>query len=1093
MAKKKAATQRRKPKGKTTGIKADQQNQELSARLARLKTASERLMAQTEHVHRAADSLHHQSDQLHQQTEATYRQGDDVHTTARERRPTTGAAATAPARAEKSKRGKGAATATAKPTSAPAPPQAKDTLPFTIAGIGASAGGFEAYGQLLGRLPADTGMAFVLVQHLDPSHESKLTELLARSTTLPVTEVRHGMKIEPNHVYVMPHNTYMTVAQDRLMLSPRKVQPGTPPMPIDSFFRSLASELENRAIGVVLSGTGTDGTLGLQAIKGEGGITMAQDEKSSKYFGMPGSAIGADCVDFILPPQGIARELARIARHPYVSRAPIAKAPQVTPAPAELEKLLPEESQELHQIFGFLRARTGVDFTLYKPTTLKRRIVRRMVLHKLDALTAYVRYLREHPNEIMELFNDLLINVTGFFRDPQAFQVLRRKIFPKLIKDRPTDAPLRFWVVGCSTGEEAYSLAMCITEFFDQNHSVWPVQIFGTDINDAAIEKARAGIYPENTLADIPPERLRRFFLRTQGVYQVNKAIRDMCVFARQNVTVDPPFSNLDLISCRNVLIYLSHALQKKIIPVFHYALKPQGYLLLGGSEAIGSSADLFTLLDKKNKIYARKETALRPAAAFGHRKYEAPPEKAEPPPVPELRAPDLQQQVDRLILNRYSPAAVVINGQFEVLQFRGRTGTYLEHPPGAASLNLLKMAREGLAMDLRTVISRAMKQGVPVKQEGARLRANGHTRDVLIEVMPFKLPPQNEPLFLVLFQDTTSPAEPGEAREGASRTERSRQHADARELTILREEMAATRESLQAIIEEQEATNEELKSANEEIQSSNEELQSTNEELETAKEELQSTNEELTTLNEELQTRNTELSQVNNDLTNLLSSVTIPVIMLGNDFTVRRFTPMAEKIFNLIPSDIGRRLSDLNRTVVAPDLDKLIQDVIDNLRVIERQVQDREGRWYTLQIRPYRTQDNKIDGAVIILLDIDQLRRGMEEMMGIIHQPLLILHSDLRVQRANESFLQTFHVNLADIAEKPFAELGQGQWNIPELQRLLREILPKQQRVENYRIEAEFPQLGRRAFLVSGRKFYEEGRGIDLILLAWEDVTGQS
>ncbi|MDB6112295.1 MAG: Signal Transduction Histidine Kinase with CheB and CheR [Pedosphaera sp.] len=972
------------------------------------------------------------------------------------------------------------------------PEEGAETRAFSIVGIGASAGGYEAFVQLLGHLPPNTGMAFVLVQHLDPKHESKLAELLARSTHLPLQEATPGLLPEPDHIYVMPPNVNMSIHDGRLRFQPRRSN--GPHMPVDFFFRSLAEDRENRAIGIVLSGTGGDGTFGLQAIKGAGGITFAQDEKTAKYFGMPGSAIAAGCVDLVLPPEAMVKELERMAGHPYVRRPGIAKPTGAQAEPTETEVLFQDGDTELSAIFSMLRARTGVDFSLYKHSTLRRRILRRMLLHKINTLPSYINYLRIHLVEVDALFNDLLINVTGFFRDPQVFQVLKRRIFPKLLRDRANDNPIRVWVCGCSTGEEAYSMAISLVETFEASHVHVNAQIFATDISELALEKARAGVYPENISLDVSPERLRRFFVRTNGHYQVSKSIRDMCVFARQNVIVDPPFSNLDLISCRNMLIYLGAVLQKKIMPVFHYALKPDGFLLLGSSEAIGSASELFTLLEKKQKVYKKKMLAQRPGFTGLLRglpeKAEIPRESGAVPFKSEPKTPDLQQYVDRLILSKWSPAAVVINAQMDVLLFRGRTGKFLEHAAGSASLQLLKMARESLSLDLRSVVSKAIKQDAPVRQENAALRHGDQVQNVTLEAIPFRLTPSSERFFLVLFGEPLSPpSEPGPARPG-SQANQLRQRSDQRELGNLRSELASNKESLQAIIEEQEATNEELKSANEEIQSSNEELQSTNEELETAKEELQSTNEELTTLNEELQTRNGELSQVNNDLTNLLASVNVAIIMLSNDLTVRRFTPMAERIFNLIPSDIGRRLSDLNRNIVVPDLDDSIRDVVDNLTSIEREVQDRDGRWYSLRIRPYRTRENKIDGAVILLLDIDEHKRVVELVMSAIKQPLLALQADLRVKRANPAFYKTFQVSPEETENHYIYDLGRGQWNVPRLRTLLEDILAKQNQVDDFEVDAEFPKLGRRTMRLDGRSYSEDGRGNRLILLTIKDMT---
>jgi two-component system, chemotaxis family, CheB/CheR fusion protein len=958
-------------------------------------------------------------------------------------------------------------------------------MSFSIVGIGASAGGFEAFTKLLSHLPADTGMAFVLVQHLDPTHESKLTELLQRSTAMRISEVTETTYVEPNRIYVMPPNANLTLVDHQLHLAPRRNQ-RTPQMPIDTFFKSLASQQQTRAIGIVLSGMGSDGSLGLEAIKAEGGITIAQDEKSAKCDGMPGNAIARGCVDFVLSPEAIAGELDRIARHPYPGPATSNRRPagKSIPGPVgDVEALVPKASEELSAIFELLQARTGVDFSLYKHSTLQRRIIRRMLLRKYQNLGAYVRDLQENIAELDALFNDLLINVTGFFRDGQMFQMLKRKVLPKLLKNRAAEAALRLWVCGCSTGEEAYSFAICLVEFLEGARKHLPVQIFATDISEAALAKARAGVYPENILTDVPSERLRRFFVKIDGQYQVVKSIRDLCIFSRQNVVVDPPFSNLDLISCRNVLIYLGPSLQRRVLPIFHYALRPSGVLVLGGSEGIGASTELFALIDRRQKFYAKKVVAHRSNLTL--RKPSEPIKTVPPEPRPGRAeidsARELDEVIDELILNRYSPSAVIINEQMEVLQFRGRTGAYLEHGSGAASLNLLKMAREGLGVELRTAIYKALKQNEQLRHECVWAGSDGLSRDVVLEVLPFRLEQSGERLLLVVFEPVARSAEA--STHAAARKPGEQRTLETREIAKLRQHLESTKESLQAVIEEQETTNEELKSANEEVLSSNEELQSTNEEMQTAREELQSTNEELTTLNEELQNRNNELNLANNDLTNLLTGLNVAVIILGDDLKIRRFTPMAEKLFNLVASDVGRRLGKVSRTTLAPDLEELARGVMDKLSVFEREVQGRDGIWYCLRIRPYRTRENKIEGVLIHLAEIGETR-GVTEIMEIVDQPILALHSDLRVQKANQSFYRTFRVTPRETENRFIFELGNGQWNIPKLRTLLVGILSKQTRVDNFCIEANFPNLGRRSMLISARRFYEEGRGPKLIVL---------
>jgi len=961
--------------------------------------------------------------------------------------------------------------------------------PFPIVGIGASAGGFEAFSELLKALPADTGMAFVLVQHLDPKHKSQLTELLGRSANLPVIEAKDNVEVASNHVYVIPANARITLSDGHLRVLPRK-ENELPPMPVDAFFRSLAIEQQDRAIAIVLSGTGTDGTLGIEAIKGEGGITFAQHESSAKYYGMPGSAISSGSVDFVLPAEGIAAELNRISQHPYLGRAAGMQARKVA-HDLKPDQMLKGNEKEMGQLFSLLRARTGVDFALYKHSTLKRRIVRQMILHKIDSLGKYVSHLEKQPKEVDGLFNDLLIYVTSFFRDPTAFQGLKKVVFPKILKAHPDDSALRFWVCGCSTGEEAYSLAISLVEFFEQNRTHRNVQIFASDISDVGINKARAGLYPENIMQDVSAERLRRFFAKVDGQYQVNKSIRDMVVFARQNVIVDPPFSNLDMISCRNVLIYLDGLLQRKIMPVFHYALRPHGFLMLGNSETVGASSDLFGLVNKKFKIYSKKQSYNRPAFPTGHKPVHEVASvggRAAESGQAEIRVPDLQAQMDKLLLRDFAPAAVLVSSDMEVLHFRGRTGDYLEHSPGAASLNLLRMARETLVIDLRAALTKAIKNDVYVRHS-AHIRRDDHLSELIIEVAPVRPAPDSDRFFLVIFR------EPSGAALEAVRSSKSHTAAtparETRELTKLRSELATTRESLQTIIEEQEANNEELKSANEEIQSSNEELQSTNEELETAKEELQSTNEELTTLNEELQTRNAELGQAINDLTNLLASINVAILMLSEDLTIRRYTPMAERLFNLIPSDLGRRLSDMNRSILVPDLDQTVTGVISNLAAVERDVQDRDGRWYSLRIRPYRTRENKIEGVVILLVDIDHLKRALDVVLATAKEPLLTLGADLKVRKANEAFYRRFHMKPDDTEGRFLYEASEGQWNTLELRKLLEDVLPKSKEIRDFPLEATFPELGKRKLLINAFRFYDEGWGLQTILMAIEDVTG--
>jgi two-component system, chemotaxis family, CheB/CheR fusion protein len=962
---------------------------------------------------------------------------------------------------------------------------------FPIVGIGASAGGLEAFTKLLKHLPHDTGMAFVLVQHLDPTHASALTEILSRTTAMRVNEVRDGMRVEPNHVYVIPPNTNLALLHHRLSLMPRTEKQGLH-LPIDYFLRSLAEDRRGSAVGVILSGTASDGTLGLKAIKAEGGITFAQDEQSAKYDGMPRSAIISGFVDCVLPPEGIARELARLSQHPYVMLSQEAQTRDWTFG----------ETDILNKIFILLRTHTGVDFTDYKHATIRRRIQRRMLLHKIDRMDQYVQFLQQRADEVEALYQDLLINVTSFFRDPDSFRSLRKKMFPRLLKNRGPDQSLRVWVPGCSTGEEAYSIAISLLESIGDKRAEIPIQIFATDISGAAIEKARAGDYPKSIEQDLSDERLRRFFVKTEIGYQIKKSVREMCVFARQNAVKDPPFSKLDLISCRNVMIYLGPALQKKLLPIFHYALKPDGLLVLGSSETIGGFSDLFALVDRKEKIYAKKPGRFVPT--FASARTEHPVERRQPGHQPMRSAEELPvmaslyKEADSLMLSQYAPPGVLVNDELRIVQFRGITSPFLAPSPGEASLDLLQMVREGLRLDLRSAIQKARKSNERVRKEGLPIEPGNPSRQVTLDVIPFKATLSKERFFLVVFEEAATVTSPIAIQDKPAGHGKGRpmEHAGGQ----LRHELAATKEYLRTVLEEHDAGREELRAANEEVQSSNEELQSTNEELETAKEELQSTNEELTTLNEELQTHNSELNQVNNDLVNFLGSAHVPIVMVGGDLRIRRFTAAAQALVNLIPADVGRPLGDIQPNVHIPDLGRLILEVVDTLTACEREVRDRQGHWYSLRIRPYKTVDGKIDGAVLIFMDIDAAKRStalIEEahdfadaIVETLRDPLVVLTPDLRVKRANAMFYKMFQVAQEDTEGRLLYDLGDGQWNIPKLRQLLEEILPRNSMFNDFAVEHEFPRIGRKRMLLNARRIFRNDNELQAILLVIEDTT---
>ena len=839
---------------------------------------------------------------------------------------------------------------------------------FLIAAVGASAGGIEAFTELIKNFPPDTGLAFVLIQHLDPTHHSMLSELVSKITPMAVNEVTNGMRVQPNTVYVIPPNTVMSISQETLRLVPRDDSAGMP-MPIDHFMRSL-SEMGNRAIGVVLSGSGSDGTLGLCEIQAQGGVTFAQDPETAKYDGMPRSAESAGYTDHVLPPKEIARELARLAHHPLISRD--------VWRPTTDGSFGPETS--LSGIFHLLRKATGVDFAHYRQSTIMRRIQRRMVVNRMDSLRDYLRFAQKKPAEVNALHQDLLINVTSFFRNPHVFDALKTDVFPTLLRNKTPAFPIRIWTPACATGEEPYSIAIALLEFLGDQSSEIPFQVFGTDVSEPSVAKARIGSYPENIRGDVSAERLRRFFVKSETGYRISRAVRDKCIFAQHNLLNDPPFSQMDLVCCRNLLIYLEPSLQSRAISLFHYALRPAGYLVLGNSEGIGMATGMFAPEGHNSKIFRKKATSNQLVTFSVDREPESTSHNMRfPAKTPESiwNPAEIQKEFDRRLLSNYAPAAVFLNEDLNILQSRGNVGLYLKIAPGRASHSILKMAREGLLFELRNAIARAKKDKTTVRRHNLPVKAGngdgeaGSTRLVNLEVTPVSFPTLSEHLYMVVFCE--SPAEI--TREDSHPRALSKKESQnyVRRITKLEGELGATKEYLQSLIETQETMNEELQSANEEILSSNEELQSTNEELETAKEELQSTNEELTTVNDELRSRNVDVNQINNDLNNLLNSIDIAVIMVGNDLTIRRFTPRAQQIYGLIPGDIGRPFFNVSPTIEMPPLQPLILQVMSNLQTIEEEFTDSQGTRYQLRILPYRAED-RIDGAVITLVNVSAL-----------------------------------------------------------------------------------------------------------------------
>jgi two-component system CheB/CheR fusion protein len=836
-----------------------------------------------------------------------------------------------------------------------------DTLKFPVVGIGSSAGGLEALTELLTFLPSKSGMSFVIIQHLDPTHESLTAVILDKVTTMPVQEAKEGDRLKPNHVYIIPPNFSMQLIKGALRLQPRD-ENRAHHMVIDFFFQSLAQEMKSLAIGVVLSGTASDGTQGLISIKAEGGFVCVQEPKSAKYDGMPRSAIDSGIVDLILPPKGLALQMARIAKHPHLKRGAL--------------------DESLRKIFSLLQTQMNVDFTQYKDSTIYRRIERRIIVNKMENIISYAKYLSSNPEEVKALYNDILINVTGFFRDPEVFKELKNKIFPKIVSGRPSGQKIRIWVPGCSTGEEVYSLAIALLEFLEEAKLKFPIQIFATDISDQIIQKARLGFYSEASTRVLSKKRLNLYFDKKDGGHKIGKMIRDQCLFSRHDVSSDPPFSKLDLVSCRNLLIYFSPILQKRIIPIFHYSLNDHGFLLLGRSEGISGFSNLFSQENKTNRIYSKINSKINFTAPTNI--YFPPIHKQ--PTTEELQSylnekskvltqnkVDFEIEADQIILAKFAPVGAVINNQMEVLQFRGRIGPFIDHAPGKPNFNILKMIRNELLNGLRMTIQSSMKLNATAQLENLKFHHEGKEKTINIQVMPTnpKTPPETRK-YLIVFEEVSS------IQAIDLDTKIDDVKLSKINVSQLEQELHSLKEYQEALTEEYETSQEQLTSANEELQSTNEEFQSNNEELETAKEEFQSANEELTTVNDELQNRNLELTYLNNDLTNLLGAVEIPIIMVDKGHRIRRFTPKAVKALNLIPSDIGRPLGDIKSNFNL-DLDSLVSEVIDTLSLKEVEVQDREGRWSRLQIRAYKTIDHKIDGAVIALMDIDQLKQSFK------------------------------------------------------------------------------------------------------------------
>ena len=847
---------------------------------------------------------------------------------------------------------------------------------LSVVGIGASAGGLEAFRLLLRELPADTGLAVVLIQHLDPAHESSLSEILGRTTAMPVREAVDGEPVEPNHVYVIPPNTELTIANRVLKLSPRSQTPG-PHMPIDRFLRSLARDCRGSAIGVILSGAGSDGALGLQAVKEAGGVTFAQEPATAEYASMPQMAEAATCVDFVLPPSGIAAELARIASHPHFAVA----------QPADRESAPKELKGELHDILAVMRETTGIDFSLYRETTVRRRIMRRLALRNVAGLEEYATLLKREPGERRLLQRDLLISVTSFFRDPGSFDALTTLVFPAIVRNRPPDEAIRIWVPGCATGEEAYSVAISLQDYLRETGGAYRVQIFASDISEAAIEKARIGKYLENIASDVSPERLNRHFTRIEGGYQVGRSLRELCIFSRHNLIDDPPFAKLDLISCRNVLIYLG-AIQKNIIPVFHYALKADGFLMLGQSETANFD-DLFSIIDRDHRIYAKRETAgrryrLQARAGMAHGGAAAGNIAAQAP-VAELWDADMRRAADHVLLSKYSPAAVLVDEGLEVLEVRGDTTPFFRLPAGKVSFHLLKLIPDvGLFLEIEKLVREAAESGETARRARVPFECNGAIREVNLEATPLYAG-QRRALLLLLELPRGVEEHARESLEKPPGRDEALAGRD-RQIAKLKEEIAAARQRLLSAVEEHQVSDEESQSAAEEALSANEELQSLNEELETAKEELQSTNEELISANRELQSKNVSLAQSRNFAMSIVETVRVPLLVLDGELRIRTVNESFSKAFLIAPGDAeGQLLFSLGGGGWnIPGLRELLEGVLPAGEPFE----NFEVRWEFPRIgtRDLMVHGRRVDHLDLILVAIEDVTARREAQEALRH-----------------------------------------------------------------------------------------------------------
>ncbi|MFZ2444896.1 MAG: CheR family methyltransferase [Syntrophobacteraceae bacterium] len=960
---------------------------------------------------------------------------------------------------------------------------------FPVVGIGASAGGLEALQEFFSRVREDIGMAFIVISHTDPSRASMLPDILRKHTVLKVVDITHGMAVRANTVYLPPSNMNLVTSDCTFHLKPLDKTPSLR-HPIDSFFRSLAESHEEQAGCVILSGTGTDGTLGLKSIKEKNGLAVAQTEESARYSGMPQSAVATGQVDFVLRPSEMPERIAQY----FGSEIPIKlKPPQDLEGPSDVN---------LERIIDAIRNFNGHDFADYKKSTLIRRIQRRMKITQAPDPAGYLKYLMRHPDECQSLFQDLLIGVTSFFRDPQAFEFLGKHVLPELLQRTAKGGPLRIWTTGCSTGEEAYSLAMLVHEAAEELKMKADFQIFATDIDNLAIEKAREGAYLHNIEVDVAPDRLRRFFNREDGGYKVRKLVREPIVFAVQNVLKDPPYSKLDLIVCRNLLIYLEPKAQKKVLPLFHYVLNRGGVLFLGTSETIGTFTELFSFVNKKWNVFQKigTESAFRPMIDFPSREKRL---QGECRAMAGDAQPTVAQAIQKILLEEHTPLCVVVNRKGEIVHIHGRSGKYLEPAPGSPSLNIIDMAREGLRFELAAAIRKVTSGNEEVTRKALRVKTNGdyHYFDLRVKQMGEREPLRE--LFMIIFEEMAAPPECPLHEEHGDQGDSDQRIAE------LEGELEKLQQDHRSAQEELETSNEELKSLNEELQSSNEELQSTNEELESSREELQSLNEELTTVNNELHEKVDQVSQSYEGMNDVLNGTRIAFVFLDEHLMIRRFTDEASRLINLIETDIGRPLSHVSTNLLYSGLYEDLRKVLRTLDSLEREVQTNDGHWYLMRIMPFRTQI-RIEGLVLTFVNIDELKKTQceseklagaavesaktfsDSIINTIRESLLVLSLDFKVLSANRAFYRTFRAKSEDTEGKYVHELGNRQWDIPKLHELLGRIRDTDEPFEDFVVEHEFEGIGRKRMVLNARRLLEKDGAEANILLAIEDATGK-